>query len=170
MKQEIRGRARNDMEDAVPPAQRQFRDALARWASGVAVIAARDGPNIHAITATAFSSLSLEPPLVMCGIGRNATVLPSIESGDRFTINILASAQRRLASMFADTGPLARDAFAPEGPPILDDALVALVCSLHALHDGGDHALVIARVEEIVFGTEQEPLVRYLGEYRGLNG
>lgn len=170
MKREIRGRARNDMEDTVPPEQRQFRDALARWASGVAVIAARDGPNIHAITATAFAALSIDPPLVVCGVGHNATVLPSIESGDRFAINILGSTQRRLASMFADTGPLARDAFAQEGPPILDGALVALVCSLHGLHDGGDHALVSARVEEIVFGVEQEPLIRYLGEYRELNG
>jgi len=145
-----------------------LREAFSRWASGVTVIAVRDEPYVAAITATAFVPVSVEPPLVLVCIGANATVLPLLEPGARFAISILSENQRRLASIFADTAPLGREYLEREGEPLVVGAPVGFACTVRDVHDGGDHSIVVARIDRLVLGDDAPPLLYYRREYRRL--
>ena len=145
-----------------------LREAFSRWASGVTVVAVRDEPYVAAITATAFTPVSIEPPLVLVCIGANATVLPLLEPGARFAISILSEKQRRLASIFADPGPLGREHLEPEGEPLVIGAPVGFACTVRDVHDGGDHAIVVAKIIRLVLGDDAPPLLYHGREYRRL--
>jgi flavin reductase (DIM6/NTAB) family NADH-FMN oxidoreductase RutF len=159
-----------DVPDAGDELQRQFRAALAHWASGVTVVAVRDEPHVFGITVTAFASVSLEPPLVLVCLGANAVVLPILDVGTQLAISILGADQKRAAAIFTDVGPLGRELFPAEGPPVLDGALAALVCTVDALHRAGDHTIVVARVQHVELGQGSAPLLRYERGWRTLDG
>ncbi|MBB4639469.1 flavin reductase family protein [Longimicrobium terrae] len=144
-----------------------FREAVARWASGVAVLAARDGDEVEAITLTAFTPLSASPPLVLACVGNEAAVLYVLEEAGSFTLNLLAADDRRVASDFAQRMPVSPGRFT-EGDPVLRGAIVSLVCDVWETHPGGDHRVVIGRVRRIVTGEEADPLLYYHREYRAL--
>ena len=145
-----------------------FREALASWTSGVAVLAVRDEGDVVAMTVSSFTSLSLRPPLVLVCVDEQAAVLPSIEDTGRFTLSILAAGQRRLALSYADR--FAFDQAFPEGDddPMLPGALAAIVCTVAETHPGGDHRIVIGRVERVALGDDRPPLVHHRREYRTL--
>ena len=145
----------------------QFRDALAGWASGVSVIACRVEDRVVATTVSAFTSLSVDPPLVLVALGPNATVRPFLEPGRRFTISILSATQRRLAMIFADPFPVGPSPFPESGDPVIPDSLVTLVCTVDRVDYGGDHAIVIASVQEATW-QDGDPLVRYRRKYHAL--
>lgn len=145
----------------------EFREAVAHWASGVAVLAARDGDEVEAITLTAFTPLSASPPLVLACVGNDAAVLYVLEEAGCFTLNLLAAGGRRAASDFAQRMPVAPDRF-EEGDPVLRGAMVSLVCDVWQTHPGGDHRVVIGRVQRIVTGDEADPLLYHHREYRAL--
>ena len=152
-------------EGAVSAAE--YRAAMAFWATGVAVVAARDDDHVEAITATAFSPLSADPPLVLVCIHNDAAVLYVMEDAGRFTVSLLPADGRREASAFAQRLPLEPSPFS-EGDPVMDRALVSLVCRLAETHPGGDHRIVVGQVERIVTGAEADPLLYYDREYRAL--
>lgn len=141
------------------------REAFSRWASGVTVVAVRDGATVYAITVTAFLPVSVEPPLVLVSINPNATVWPFLEEGAEFGVSILAEDQRRLASIFADTGPLAQLHFPRDGDPVLPDALAGFTCRVVRRYLEGDHMLVIGELEGVVTGGDRNPLIYYRREY-----
>ena len=145
----------------------EYREAMAFWASGVAVLAAGDGEDVEAITVTAFSPLSADPPLVLVCLGNDAAVLYVIEETRRFTINLLSADDRRAASAFAQRMPPEPSRFAA-GDPVLRGALVSLVCRLTETYPGGDHRIVVGQVERVVTGTDADPLLFYNREYRAL--
>jgi flavin reductase (NADH) len=145
----------------------EFREAMAFWASGVAVLAARDGDDVEAITVVAFSPLSADPPLVLVCVGNDAAVLYVIEEARRFTVNVLAAGDQRAASAFAQRMPPEPSRF-EDGDPTLRGALVSLVCALTETHAGGDHRIVIGQVERVVTGTDADPLLYFNREYRTL--
>ncbi|HEX7051018.1 MAG TPA: flavin reductase family protein [Longimicrobiales bacterium] len=143
-----------------------LREAFSRWATGVAVVAARDGTTTYAITATAFLPVSIDPPRVLVSINPNATVLPFLqEEGAEFGVSVLAEDQRRLASIFADTGPLAQMYFPRGGDPVLPDALAAFTCRVTRRDLVGDHTLVIGEVVRIAVGPDRRPLLYFRREY-----
>ena len=146
----------------------QTREAMAHWASGVTIVAAQDGPVIHAVTVTAFMSVSLDPPLAAIGLGGNASVLPALTKGQRFGISILAASQRRIASMFTDPAPIGREVFDTTDVPLVKNALVTLTCSVEERIYAGDHTLIVAAVERVGGDTSQPPLVRWARGYREL--
>jgi flavin reductase (NADH) len=146
----------------------RFRDALARWASGVAVVAYRSDERVVATTVSAMLSLSLEPPLVLVALGPNATVRPFLQPGAPFGISILGAGQRRLAAVFADPFPVGPTPFPPAGDPLHPGAPVALACTVERLDDGWDHAIVIAAVRDIVVGPEVAALIRFRRAYHEL--
>ncbi|HEX6939288.1 MAG TPA: flavin reductase family protein [Longimicrobiales bacterium] len=146
-----------------------LREAFSRWASGVTVVAVRDEATVYAITATAFLPVSIDPPLVLVSINPNATVLPFLQEGAGFGVSILAEDQRRLASIFADTGPLAQMHFPREGDPVLPDALAAFTCRVARRHLEGDHTLVIGEVARVETGPDRRPLIYFRREY-GVGG
>jgi flavin reductase (NADH) len=147
----------------------EFRAALSRWPSGVTIVACRDGDRVVATTVSSFTSLSLDPPLVLIALGRNATILPFLQVGTRFGISVLTAAQRRLAAVFADPLPVGPSPFAAAGDPLVDGALVGLACTVSEVRAGGDHHIVIARVAEVVALNDGPPLIRYRRRYHELN-
>lgn len=156
-------------EGTVSPAA--YREAMASWASGVAVLAATAGEDVEAdveaITVTAFTPLSADPPLVLVCLGVDSAVLCVIEEARRFTVNLLAKEDRRAASAFAQRLPLEPDRFV-DGDPVLRGALVSLVCRLTDSYPGGDHRIVVGHVERVVLGADADPLLFYNREYRTL--
>lgn len=129
--------------------ERAVRDAFALWSSGVSVVAVRDETGVHGLTVSAFLPLSLHPPLVLLSLAGDAPVLSYIEGARRFVVNVLGQAQRALASRFADRFPIAPGVFPASGDPVLPDALAAFICTLDATHAGGDHRIVIGRIERV---------------------
>src|SRR5690606_36010248 len=126
-----------------------LREAFSRWASGVTVVAVRDEPHVAAITATAFVPVSIDPPLVLVCVGVNASVLPLLDTGARFAISILSENLRRLASIFADTGPLGREHLEPEGEPPVTGASVGFACPARDVHAAADPPVARARIDRL---------------------
>ena len=150
-----------------------YRSALGLWATGVTIITARADEEIHGMTASDFAGVSLDPPLVMVCADKNANTLGVIEKGRNMCVNLLAAGQDALSDKFASkeeewTRFEGLDcASAKTGAPLIPGALASLDCEVVALHDAGDHVIVVGQVEEVVQG-EGEPLLYYAGSYRGL--
>ncbi len=164
-----------------------FRSALARFATGVTVVTsiAADGSD-HGMTASAFSSLSLDPPLVLVCIKQGNSTYKLIKEHGSFAVNVLSRQQQSLSNRFAggivdDDGkwspwPQDRDRFADlslsraehSGAAIFEASLVALDCSLESILPGGDHGIFVGRVEGITnLSTDEEldPLLYGGGSY-----
>lgn len=146
----------------------RFREVLAAWASGVTVVACRTEQRVVATTVSAFMSLSLDPPTILVALGPNATVRPFLEPGVRFGVSILGAGQRRLAMVYADPFPVGPDPFPPEGVPLIDGCLSGLSCVVERVDAGGDHAIVIASVEDVTGGASGPPLIRHDRRYHAL--
>ena len=149
-------------------AEDQFREALACWASGVAILAASDGEEIDALTISAFSALSADPPLVMVSVGEQTSILPMLLEEQRFTVSILAADQRATAGAIAQRLPGSEGVFDSLEDPAVKGALAVLTCSLWNAYEGGDHRIVVGRVEQISFGEAMDPLLYFRREYRDL--
>ncbi|HEU0076649.1 MAG TPA: flavin reductase family protein [Longimicrobiaceae bacterium] len=147
----------------------RLREALSQWASGVAVLAASDGEDVEAITVTAFSAVSMDPPLVLVCVGLNSAVLPTLLEERRFTVGFLAADDRRVASYVAQRLPLDRPLFADPADPVMPGALATLVCRLWEDYPGGDHRILVGEVERVELGREAEPLLYFRREYRGFD-
>ena len=150
-----------------------YRSALGLWATGVTIVTARAGDEVHGMTASDFAGVSLDPPLVMVCADKSANTLGVIEKGRNMCVNLLAAGQDPLSDKFASK----KDewirfeglecATAKTGAPLIPGALASLDCEVVAMHDAGDHVIVVGRVEEVVRG-EGAPLVYYAGRYRVL--
>lgn len=150
----------------------RFRDAMARWASTVTLVAARDADDgrVRATTATSFAPVSAEPPEVVVSLSPAAQVLPFVDVGGTVGISLLAADQRRWARLFADSYPVGPSPWPADGVPLLPDALAGLSCTVRAIHPTeGRSRLVVARIEEVVLGAmAAEPLVYGNRAYRSL--
>ena len=148
----------------------EFKAALSRWVTGVAVITTRSRRGeLAGLTVNSFTSLSLDPPLVLFCLAHSSTTKPAFDATDGFVVNILGEAQKDLSSGFAKQGG---DKFAGVGwrpglreMPLLDDALAQMECRITQVYPGGDHSIVIGEVERIDI-REDKPLVYYRGAYR----
>lgn len=153
----------------------QFREALSAWASGVTIVTARDGERLHGMTVSAFTSVSLEPPLVLVCADKDSDTHAVIAGAGSFAVNVLATGQEALSTRFALKEDehrrfegLAWHAEAT-GAPLLEEALVGLDCRVEATHDAGDHVIYVGRVEATRPGAGVgEPLLYYRGRYRAL--
>ena len=153
-----------------------FRRACGQFATGVTVVAAMDAGGPRGMTANSFTSVSLEPPMVMLAVSRERSLHRLLKLGRRFAVNVLAQEQTELADRFAGRGGAGRNPFAgvrhwltPDGLPLIDGALAHLVCRLAAVHPAGDHDLFLREVEE-VRRSPGTPLVFFAGGYRALDG
>jgi flavin reductase len=156
--------------------QRQLRGMMARFATGVAVVAARHGPLLAGMTANAIASVSIDPPLMMASISRKSETHVAIVGSHSFAVSVLAEDQRALAECFAQpttAGKLQRFCDAPwheaeTGSPILDGAIAFFDCRLVAQHPGGDHSLFVGEIVAAGFDEGAEPLIWYGSRYRRL--
>ena len=143
-------------------------NTLGSFGSGVIVVTAA-GAEPHGMTCQSFASLSLEPPLVMFAPSRNSQSWPRIRESGTLGINILASDQQWISDQFARSGT---DKFtgirwkpSPLGAPILDGVTAWLECTIVDELDGGDHTIVIGRVNSVKSHTQRAPLLFHRGQY-----
>jgi len=147
-----------------------FRDTLSYFASGVCVVTAvADGGVPVGVTISAFSSLSLEPPLVLFCLGSETKNLGAFTGGAGFAVNILAEDQAEISERFASRNG---DKFASvpctaskSGCLLVTGCLASLECSVVTTHDGGDHVIVVGKVDRVRHTGEDRPLLRYRGNY-----
>lgn len=150
---------------------REFRNALGCFATGVTVITAL-GPRGELLgnTVNSFSSVSLDPPLILWCMGRHAMSLKNYLSTDNFAVNILAESQRGLSDRFAKAGADKWTDVAYEtwntGCPILTGAMAVFECKTRHTYMGGDHVIFVGEVVTAAFDKTVDPLVFLQGTYR----
>ena len=150
----------------------EFRAALSRFPSGVTVVTSVDQTGVrHGITVTAFSSVSLEPPLILVCIEKTTGSHAAIFETGKFVVNILAAGQDGLSRRFslpsADKFDGVKVRPGVGGVPVLDDALVVLECGLRNAFDGGDHTVFVGDAETVSI-RDGSPLVYFHGSYHDL--
>jgi flavin reductase (DIM6/NTAB) family NADH-FMN oxidoreductase RutF len=152
----------------------EFRKAMGCFATGVTILTLDLEGEVHGMTANAFSSVSLEPPLVLVCVDHAARTHAHLHAKKRFGVNILAENQRVISEYYArpvyshehaeeEVG--ARFDRTAKGTPILHGALAYMECRLQSAQEAGDHTIFIAEVEDIVV-RQGEPLLFSRGKYR----
>ncbi|SFL60547.1 flavin reductase family protein [Geodermatophilus ruber] len=151
-----------------------MREVLGHFASGVTVVTAHTAEGPIGFTCQSFSSLSLDPPLVVFAPARTSSTWPRLRNIGRFCVNVLAEEQTGVSAAFARSGS---DKFAGvhwrpsrHGAPVLDDVVAWIDCELWAEYDGGDHTLVAARVLDLGADPDRRPLLFHRGAYGLLEG
>jgi len=153
---------------------RELRDALGRFATGVCLITVvTETGQALALTANSFSSVSLDPPLVLWSLQNSSDVYEIYASAEEFAINVLALEQQDLSNLYARKGEHLLDpahySLGGNGAPIVRDALVTFECGQHATHEGGDHLIIVGEVRAIQGRKEGVPLLFFGGAYRELS-
>jgi 3-hydroxy-9,10-secoandrosta-1,3,5(10)-triene-9,17-dione monooxygenase reductase component len=151
------------------PEPGRFRRVLGHFCTGVTVITTVDNGQPAGFACQSFAALSLDPPLVLFCPSRTSATWPRIARAGHFCANVLTAEQRELASVFGTSGG---DKFAgvswspsPSGAPVLDGALTWAGCVVEAVHEAGDHYVVIGRVTELGAARGGQPLLFYRGRY-----
>jgi flavin reductase (DIM6/NTAB) family NADH-FMN oxidoreductase RutF len=166
-----------------PFSDRDFRDALGLFATGVVVItsagnaecANRDHNGYLGATVSSFSSVSLDPPLILFSIGRHSKAFAAWQSVDSFAVNILGENQSAISTRFARalTNKWEGVSVCPGlgGVPLLSNALAWIECQSYAKYDGGDHLIIVGHVLSLTARAEVDarPLVFFRGKYRQLD-
>lgn len=157
---------------------RSFRDAVGRFATGVTVVTTVLDGIQHAMTANSFTSVSLDPVLVLVSVDRSARFHDVVVEAGVFGVTVLSAAQEATARWFADRGRPRDDtqfadhpyAIGPAtGVALLQGALATLECRVHAVHEAGDHSLVVGEVAALTTAPAgADPLVFYAGSYGSL--
>jgi flavin reductase (DIM6/NTAB) family NADH-FMN oxidoreductase RutF len=154
--------------------QAQFRKAMGSFATGVTVITVDCDGEVNGMTANAFTSVSLEPLLVLVCVDHRARTHTHLHARKRFGVNVLAENQQAVSEYYALPSPThhlaeeqagARFDRTQHGTPVLHGALAYLECRLHTAQDAGDHTIFIAEVEDVVVRAGN-PLLYFRGEYR----
>jgi len=165
---------------AVPPPTvdvSTFRQAMGSFPTGVTVVTvASDDGNIHGMTVNSFSSVSLDPMLVLICLKKTSRGLGLIERAGAFAVNVLSVGQHDVSRRFANrrrpAGPAMFDGvpFEPgvTGCPVLVDATASFDCRLRQSHHAGDHLIVLGEVVALVHRPQLEPLIFHAGTYRSL--
>ena len=125
------------------------------------------------LTVNSFTSVSIDPPLLLVCIQNNAGSAGILRDSGHFAINVLQIDQRDASNRFASRGEdrFAQTAWTPGefDLPILKGSLVSYACSRHSLHEAGDHFILVGEVEHAIFDTRRDPLLYFRGRYRNLH-
>ena len=153
-----------------------FREVMGRLASGVTVVTALGaGHEPHGFTATAVCSVSMDPPLVLVCVGREAHTPRAIRASGRYALNFLHSGDASASDRFAGSGEHKFEEVewrpAPDGSPLLPDVLAWLECDVERYVDAGDHTIFIGRVlAGSVERPDAAPLIHFGGRYHTVAG
>ena len=153
---------------------KEFRSTVGAFATGVTVVTTRGEEHAYGMTANAFSSVSLDPPLILVCVINPSEGAEHITRNGVFAVNILAVDQEPMSRYFASRDrPKGLDAFrdvphriAASGSPILDGVAAFMDCRVHAMHEAGDHLIFIGEVLELDVQDSGTPLVFHGGGYR----
>ena len=157
-------------DPATVAAVRRFRDVLGHFASGVTVVTALSGDLPVGLTCQSFSSVSLDPPLVLFVPAKTSRAWPLIQRAGTFCVNFLAADQADISATMATRGidKFADVKWSPSpvtGSPLLDGTIGYVDCTVHAVHEAGDHYVVIGRVLDLA-SYDDDPLLYFRGQYR----
>lgn len=149
---------------------RGFRNALGQYGTGVAVVTALHDGTPMGMTVNSFAAVSLDPPLVLWSVRSSSARAEAYLGAERFAVNVLSTDQMDVSAAFASGGP-DPEAFARlgwtagvDGAPLVDGSVARFECRLHAVHEGGDHRVIVGEVERFSF-SEGEPLIFVQGGY-----
>ncbi len=160
-----------------PISEKDYRQTLGYFATGVTVVTAERAPGlIHGMTANAFTSVSLHPPLILVCVDHRARLLPLLQKKDGFGVSILKENQEAWSEYFAigDHDVEAEERlgiryrWTGKGIPVVEETLAQLACMVIAKYITGDHTIFVAEVEAAEFHSG-EPLLFFRGEYRHLS-
>ena len=147
----------------------EFRRVLGHFPTGVTVVTALSEQGPVGMAIGSFASVSLDPPLVMFCPGKESATWAKISGTDRFCVNVLGEDQADVCGVFAGK---ADDKFAGiewntevTGSPVIGGSIAWIDCELHAVHDGGDHDIVVGLVEGLSTSSDNGPLLFYRGGY-----
>jgi len=153
----------------LPPDPATFRTVLGHFATGVAIVTAFDGDEPVGMACNSFTSVSLDPALVLFCAAKSSTTWPRLRTSGKWTANILDEDGEEICRLFAEKGA---DRFAHiayttgrSGSPILRESLAFVDCETIEEHDAGDHVIVVGRVLEMGYASEGKPLLFYRGGY-----
>jgi flavin reductase (DIM6/NTAB) family NADH-FMN oxidoreductase RutF len=153
--------------------ERSFRKTLSCFASGVTVVTTATAEGEYCgVTVSAFSSVSLEPPLILVCLNNATNHLDAYCDG-KLVVHVLRETQQAHSIRFASR---ADDKFAGldivewDGVPTLQNTLAQLRCTVHAVHDGGDHKIIVCRVDDLQYDNGGQPLLYFRGAYEKLHG
>lgn len=158
----------------MPISRETFKQVMAQWASGVTIVTARGERGPAGLTVSSFSSVSLDPALVLICVHHGADTLPAIEGSAAFAVNVLAADQVEMGMRFAGLLPGVIDRFAGltttqafTGSPLLPEALAVIDCRVRQAIDAGDHRIIVG---EVVYASSREgaPLLYYARDWRRL--
>lgn len=154
---------------------RKFRDVLGLFCSGVTVVTSVSEGKPVGMTCQSFSSVSLEPPLIMFSPAKTSRAWPLMRRAGYFCVNILASDQSELSNGMATKGDEKFDGVgrstAATGAPVIEGVLGYIDCTVHQVVEAGDHYIVVGQVKELSFGdasgasTKVDPLLFFQGRY-----
>jgi flavin reductase (DIM6/NTAB) family NADH-FMN oxidoreductase RutF len=154
----------------------ELRRACGQFATGVTVVTVCDGDGFRGMTASSFTSVSLDPPLVLISVDRRNRTHELLDVGEPFAVNILSQAQRCWSDRFAGRHGDIQHQFddiphtiSATGVPILAKSPASFSCRVVAIHEAGDDSLFIGQVEEIASAPGTEPLLFFGGKYRALH-
>ena len=142
------------------------------FASGVTAVTTTLDGRLRGVTVSAFTSVSLDPPLVLIALANETTMRDMLAESCIFAVNLLSDDQEFLSERFAARAPLVNEEFegvpysiAVTGAPILEQSLAWYDCRVEATHSGGDHTLFIGQVEAMGFSESRGPLIYYANRY-----
>jgi flavin reductase len=154
----------------------EFRRALGQYSTGVTVVTVeRESGLVHGMTANSFTSVSLDPMLILVCVDQRAKMLSLLHKKKRFGISVLKEGQEAISEYFAKSEQsaeaeqrlLIRYRWTPGGVPLLEGTLLHLTCTLVASHIAGDHTIFVGEVDSAAI-HEGEPLLFFRGEYRSI--
>ncbi|WP_020186557.1 flavin reductase family protein [Methylopila sp. 73B] len=150
-----------------------FRRAAGCFATGVSIVAAEDesGRKVG-VTVNSFVSVSLDPPLISVALARSLSSMPVFERASHFAVSVLGEEHAHVATRFASRGA-DKWAGTPSaagvcGAPLIEDAIATFECARYAMHDGGDHHILIGRVLELTWAPARRPLLFHGGGFATL--
>jgi 3-hydroxy-9,10-secoandrosta-1,3,5(10)-triene-9,17-dione monooxygenase reductase component len=152
-------------------AARRFRDVMGRYCSGVTVVTSMSGGQPVGMTCQSFTSVSLDPPLVMFIPAKTSRAWPVMQRAGHFCVNFLAADQAEISDVMASKGAdkFAGISWSPSktGAPLLDGVIGYADCTVATVHEAGDHYIVVGRVQDMdINESKSDPLLYFEGSYR----
>ncbi|YCA45792.1 flavin reductase family protein [Bacillus sp. JZ8] len=149
--------------------KRTFRNAMGKFATGVTVITTDIDGEVHGMTANAFMSVSLSPPLILISIDEKAKMLSKIKRSGHFSVNILSEEQQEVSMLFAGQSSDKENVSFEKrnGNSVIKEALANIICTVYGSQVAGDHTLFIGEVKDVIL-RDGKPLAFYEGKYSRL--
>lgn len=147
---------------------RQYRNVMGRFATGITIVTTELDGDIHGMTANAFISVSLEPPLILVSVDQKASMHDKLKKSGQFAVSLLSKEQQDVSMHFSKQKTLdSVNHFFTRlaGQPVIKDALSTMACKLYEAHPAGDHTLFIGEVIDLSLGDSNKPLTYFEGKY-----